>query len=161
MKIFVDLDGVLADFDSAYLKANGGSWPEDRDNDDIFWEPVLRTPDFWLNIQPMPDARILWQFLLATGMPLEILSSPGTHDTYRAIQQKQQWFRNHFCKQTPMTFKLSKQKRELAEPFAILIDDWGSNIKGWEAEGGIAVHHKDALSTIEKLKDVLRPKVSA
>ena len=35
---------------------------------------------------------------------------------------------------------------------AILIDDFASNIKRWEAAGGIGILHKNANDTIQQLK---------
>jgi hypothetical protein len=34
----------------------------------------------------------------------------------------------------------------------ILIDDWGRNIKEWQARGGIGIKHKSAAETIAALK---------
>jgi hypothetical protein len=51
LKLFVDMDGVLADFDSHH-KAIIGIMP-DRKGDNVDWAKIRAVKDFYLNISPM------------------------------------------------------------------------------------------------------------
>ena len=56
-KIFVDLDGVLADFDTGYEKLTGVKptrWPAP---DNIDWKAVDKAQDFYLRLPLIPGAR--------------------------------------------------------------------------------------------------------
>lgn len=154
LKVYVDLDGVLADFDRHYSKVVGKSredWPCTDGNDDLFWFPIIRTKRFWLDIPLMKDAMELWEFV-SKHHYVTILSSPGTHDTERATIQKRLWVANHLGENVNMVLKQAKQKHHYACPNSVLIDDWEKNIKNWQAAGGLTIHHKSAKETIEALK---------
>ena len=46
-----------------------------------------------------------------------------------------------------------KQKYAMSDGVAnILIDDYIKNIREWEAQGGIGIHHTSAKNTINSLK---------
>lgn len=150
VKLYCDLDQVLADFDAGY-EAAAGHKPNGGADDDTFWKPIIDTPDFWLNLPMMPDGRELWDYIKSHHYVV-ILSSPGTHDTERAIRQKRQWVRKHLGDDVNFVPKMAKQKHHYAGPNCILIDDWHKNVKRWLDAGGWAIHHRTAKETIETLK---------
>lgn len=149
LKCYVDLDGVLADFDTAYAKAVGTEdrtlWP----TEDAFWDPILATPHFWRDIPLKADALDLWRFI-ADHHYVCILSSPGNNDTERACREKRAWVREHFG-DVNIVLKNAKEKHHYACPNSLLIDDWHKNIKRWLNAGGKAIHHKSAAETINQL----------
>jgi hypothetical protein len=49
-------------------------------------------------------------------------------------------------------FKQAKDKKDLAEPNAILIDDRKDNIQQWIDAGGIGIRHISTESTIKQLQ---------
>lgn len=51
MTLFVDLDGVLADFDKKFLEAHGKMF-HDYDEEEG-WAKLKEIPDFWLNLERM------------------------------------------------------------------------------------------------------------
>jgi hypothetical protein len=51
-------------------------------------------------------------------------------------------------------FRSKEKKREFANPNSILIDDLKSNIKEWNASGGVGILHRNANSTIAQLKEL-------
>lgn len=148
LKIYCDLDGVLADFDKAYLEISNGI---PHKGDDEFWARVKAAPDFWLNLEMMPDGQVLWDYV-SRHHYVVILSSPGTHDLERATRQKRQWIKKHLGEHVNFVPKEAKYKHHYAHETCILIDDWHKNIKRWMDAGGIAVHHKSAAETIEHLR---------
>ena len=76
MQIFVDMDGVLADFD-AHHEAVFGVRP-DKVADNVDWSAVRAVKDFYLNIPPMADLPALWTVLgkhkpiILTGVPRSV-----------------------------------------------------------------------------------------
>lgn len=151
LKLYVDMDGVLANFEQGYDDIVGGraQWPSKAD-DDAFWNPIIDTPNFWRNLKPMPDYRELWAYVSQHDY-VAVLSSPGTHDRSRAIVEKREWLHHHLGYSTNVVFKHSKDKQHFACPNSILIDDYGANVRRWIEAGGIGIKHTSASSTIDQL----------
>jgi hypothetical protein len=84
MNLFVDMDGVLADF-VQHHQAVFGWKPEKEDNVD--WTAVREVEDFYLNIPPMTDLELLWvrieryQPIVLTGVAKEIAEAPANNGT--------------------------------------------------------------------------------
>lgn len=148
-RIYCDMDGVLADFDTGYERAFG-TRPSKAD-DNVDWELVRAKGDFYETLPMMPDAQVLWDFIrpynpsILTGVPQRLL---GDADT-----QKHRWAYKTFGQQTHVLCTLSRLKFEHVKvPGDILIDDWTKYRTHWEQAGGTWVTHIDAESTILKLK---------
>jgi 5'(3')-deoxyribonucleotidase len=61
--LYLDLDGVLADFDRSACKMLGTTNSYKFEfvyGQDMFWERLNRDPHFFRNLELMPDAMILW-----------------------------------------------------------------------------------------------------
>ena len=72
--IFLDLDGVLADFDSHYETHFGvrpKRWPEP---DTTKWKLINSVPDFYRTIPLMPGARDLFRYVDEAGYGVAILT---------------------------------------------------------------------------------------
>ena len=57
-QIYLDCDGVLADFDKGAEQVLGlppGPF-EKRHGLPAFWKKLARAPDFFANLEPLPDA---------------------------------------------------------------------------------------------------------
>ena len=73
-KLFIDLDGVMADMNSAYAAIAGT--PPDKTLDNLDWRLVVATPGFYANMPPLPDMEELWAYVstwpdvtILTGYP--------------------------------------------------------------------------------------------
>lgn len=152
MIIYLDLDGVLADFDKRADQLLGPEHTYLATKED--WD-ILRQkdPEFFLNLDLMPSARELWKYVkeLVEGSShdLKILTAlPFRADWPEVKDHKRKWVRKHFCKDIEVLFgPFSRDKQKHCKPGDILIDDREDNINAWNEAGGIGVLYKDPKST--------------
>lgn len=156
-KIFVDLDGVLADLKS-YVEGvigqpiktqSDGNWA----NDEEIWDQLRAQDEPHFNRLPLlPDAMKLWNYvkpynphvLTATGYPVD-----------RNSKMKQEWVFKHLTGYDQIHMvPASRMKAQFAEPTHILIDDRTKSTRPWKQAGGIAILHKSAEKTIQKLQEL-------
>lgn len=150
-QIFLDCDGVLADFDKGALAVLGAT-PEAFQAEHggrEFWRRLARAPDFFANLEPLPDAFDLYAAvrdrapIILTGMPSGKWADP----------QKRRWAARHFPGVEVIT-TAAALKREHCHPGDVLVDDRDQWRHLWEAAGGHFVHHKDAASSIAALREL-------
>lgn len=148
-QIYLDCDGVLADFDKG-AEAILGMPPrtfEKRYNPGLFWKRLATAPDFFANLEPMPDAFELYDAvkdqnpIILTGLPRGNWAEP----------QKRRWAERWFPGVEVIT-TMAALKREHCHPGDVLVDDRDKHRHLWEAAGGRFVHHKNARSSIAELR---------
>jgi FMN phosphatase YigB (HAD superfamily) len=150
--LFIDLDGVLVDFDLGVRRLFGRS-PE-AIPPGVMWGKLAKTPDFY-NILPwMADGQELWQFVvpynptILTGLPMGKWAEP----------QKRAWCARELGVNVPVITCLAKEKQLHARSHAgagvpmILVDDREKLRLAWEAEGGIFILHTSARTSIASLQ---------
>ena len=156
-QIFLDQDGVLADFESGLTKALGYK-VDLKDKKDVYDQEKrkLTAQRLFLNLDPLPDAWKLVDYCMNSGIHTEILTAAGTVNRTLVIQDKIAWIRRHVHPHWIVipTFKGS-QKAAFAHKKAVLIDDRERNIKCWVEAGGIGILHKTADETIKELNDII------
>lgn len=149
-QLFLDCDGVLANFDQA-AESVFGFHPREAENKlgtEGFWKKLHETPEFYENLPVMPDAMELINAvrhlnpIILTGCPL------GGW----AQSQKISW-RNKNFPGIPMITTLSKNKRDEAKSGDVLVDDFLKYRHLWEDHGGVFIHHVSAkkINTTTKL----------
>lgn len=152
--IYVDMDGVIANFTKRYMEKFGIHPDIPRKNKDFGpnFVKIIQDGDFG-TLDPMPDMGLLIGYLNSLSVPKEILSSTARPENHEAIApQKQMWLNNHGITY-PANFVPGKQhKAKYATPTSVLIDDTPSVIEAWNQAGGIGILHTDAVSTIAMLK---------
>lgn len=150
------MDGVIADFDSAFSEFFNGKY-----NDHSFhhsFENFIEAKGF-LNLKALPGTHQLIAYLEtleAAGIPTEILSStagPLYHD--RVMVQKEIWLKNNRIDFNANFVPGSQVKKFYATPTYVIIDDSKDVIADWEEAGGIAIWHKDMSTTLEILKELV------
>lgn len=152
--IYVDMDGVIADFNKSY-KERFNMLPEDARSKKDFYNlfDIFIKEQGFANLDLMPDANLLISFLNGLDIPKEILSSTAREDTYDEIsRQKGIWLQTHNIAWKRNFVPGKKHKYKYATPNSIIIDDTKSVIDDWNAAGGIGILHTDAISTISMLK---------
>jgi 8-oxo-dGTP pyrophosphatase MutT (NUDIX family)/5'(3')-deoxyribonucleotidase len=151
-KIFLDMDGVIADFDKGVADTFGES--ADTVISSLgnmnFWKQVNDLDHFWLHLEPMPDSKQLWDYVKKYEVTL--LTTP-VNFVKTCKQDKKDWAKKYLG-DIDVIFSASKEK--YSEPQAILIDDREDNIKKFQEAGGIGILHTSAKNTIEQLEKEMK-----
>lgn len=150
-QLFLDCDGVLADFDRAAEQVFGKSSHEAQAElgNQRFWRTLRRQENFYGSLPLLPDARRLFEAvrhlhpIILTGCPL------GGW----AESQKQGWAAEHFPG-TRMITCMAREKRLYMEPGDVLVDDMVKFRELWEEAGGIFIHHTSTDATIKELQRI-------
>ena len=160
--IYLDMDGVVADFDAEATKIIGYSHPANERWPDADWAKLRSNPRFYRDLPLMPDARRLVTTVLEladrTNRDVKFLTAvPQDNDFPWAFQDKMIWKQRHFG-DIPIWFgPYSHDKRHWARPGDVLIDDRRSNIEQWREAGGIGIlHHGDVDQSLDKLRTILQ-----
>lgn len=156
--IFVDLDGVLCDFEGRYIdlfKEMPGVSRQHKEFSKNWTEFVkgghFATLDYW------PGALELLEYLgTLEGVTIKFLTSSGGHKYHEEVQyQKLWWLNDHGLTYEAIVVPGRKKKAAYATPTSILIDDTADVIDLFTEEGGIGILHKNATNTIKLLKILL------
>jgi hypothetical protein len=153
-KIYLDMDGVIADFNKRYKELYDIE-PKEADTYKTFEKYFLQfiSGENFATLDLMPDAMVLIDFLRNLSVPTEILSSTSSESKHEAIQkQKLEWLKTHSIEFNPVLVPGKRLKRKYATETSLLIDDTEQNIDQWRQDGGIAIHHQDITTTIGILK---------
>ncbi len=148
-QLFLDLDGVLADFEggaSALLKMPAKHF-QDKYGPGAFWKKLATAPDFYGSLALLPDAQALMDGvrhldpIILTGLPIGKWAEP----------QKRAWVERHFPDLQVIT-TLARNKSTYCSPDDVLVDDQERYAEAWEAAGGVFILHTDALSSLAAIR---------
>jgi hypothetical protein len=154
VKIYVDMDGVLANFEKRYIELFRESPGESRNGKEFStnWPTFIEGKNFE-TLEWWPGGPELITYLSA-NVPVEsveILTSSGGNKFHdQVVIQKHKWIETF---NLPEQWKVNvvagrKKKAEFATPDSILIDDTEDVIQAFRAAGGIGIHHKDIGNTL-------------
>lgn len=155
-KIYLDMDGVIADFEERWHELYG-AMPPDKDHEfRPKFKPFIENGNF-ATLKLMPGAIELLHFLECLDIPTEILSSTGTSESYLEIsKQKKQWLDLQGIDFVQNFVPGKAHKWEFATPTSVIIDDTTSVIRDWVQKGkGIGILHVSAENTLSLLKKLV------
>jgi len=151
--LFVDLDGVLVDFERGVHEHTGKFVSEMSPRQ--MWPWLARTPDFYALLDWTADGKELWSYasrhspIILTGLPLGNWAKP----------QKIAWCERELGKHVPVVTCMSRDKAKVAREYAadsvpVLVDDRESIRDSWESMGGTFILHRTAAETIGALRAI-------
>jgi 5'(3')-deoxyribonucleotidase len=156
-RIFVDMDGVLADFNTGVETLTGREFPntDAGHNDYDLRKEELTNKRLFRNLPPMPDMYDLIAYVRHTGLPWEILTAAGVINRELVVFDKNEWIREYVSPSVVVTCTMTgSQKGMFAIKGSVLIDDRQKNLDAWEKHGGIGILHTSAEDTINQLKEL-------
>lgn len=158
--IYLDMDGVVADFDGYAKKIlntekTTHSWPRDQ------WAKISSNQRLYRDLQKTPEADKLvnickkicqekkWRLIFLTAVPKD-------DDMPWAFYDKINWVQN-FYPDIPVHFgPYSHSKWKHCKKDDILIDDRSSNCEQWENAGGKSILHQgNLLETLKVLQSII------
>jgi 5'(3')-deoxyribonucleotidase len=159
--IFLDMDGVVADWQTRVREILGHPLPEGQRWADEDWRGLIQFQRLYSELPLMPDARYLVRqcqiLALEHGYELRFLTAvPRRNDFPWAFQDKMCWV-NRYWPEIPVWFgPYSDDKQTRSAPGQVLIDDRVSNIEQWRARGGWAyLYQGDAKPALDALRQYL------
>src|SRR6476469_837638 len=150
-RLFLDADGVLADFDLSARRLLGTS-PKQfiaKHGRGAFWKRLANAKNFYGSLPEMPDACLLFDAVkhleptILTGLPIGSWAAP----------QKVEWAARH-CPGVPIITCMAADKHLHMHPGDVLVDDREKHRAAYEAAGVVFVHPsnaEDSLSQLAKL----------
>src|SRR5690349_24175784 len=156
-RLFLDADGVIADFDKGARQLLGMRPKEyiARYGRGPFWKRLAKAKNFYGSLSEMPDARRLFDAVkhleptILTGLPVGNWAAP----------QKVEWAAEHFPG-VPIITCMARDKHKHMHRGDVLVDDRENHRAAYEAAGVVFVHHKNAENSLRQLAKIF-PSVKA
>jgi 5'(3')-deoxyribonucleotidase len=147
-RLFLDADGVLADFDHGARRLLGMTAKEyiAAHGRGAFWGRLARAKNFYGTLPEMSDARLLFDSVehlkptILTGLPIGKWAAP----------QKVEWAAEHFPG-VPIVTCMARDKHKHMHPGDVLVDDREKHRDAYEAADVVFVHHQNALDSLRQL----------
>jgi 5'(3')-deoxyribonucleotidase len=156
-RLFLDADGVLADFDEGARRLLGMS-PKRyiaEHGRGAFWKRLARARNFYGSLPEMADAPRLFDAVehlkptILTGLPLGRWAAP----------QKVEWAAEHFPG-VPIVTCMAREKHKHMHAGDVLVDDREKHRDAYEAHGVVFMHHRNAEDSLRQLAKIF-PSVKA
>ena len=160
-KIFLDLDGVVFDFDGTFERKFGVHPSIYKDNKKRIWQTIAAEHNFFSEMDLMPGAVDLFYQAVywaeESNEKLNILTAcPHSAFAHVAAQKRlglskrfhqSEWF------MIP-TWGSETKPQYMHAPGDVLIDDWRKNTEAWAAAGGRSIKYENAAQAIAELREL-------
>ncbi len=155
VKLFLDMDGVLADFDhrARQLVGTDNTYKfEFTHGAEEFWRRLNTDPFFFEGLPMMHDARRLWDAV--THLRPTVLTALPHVQPERVAAQKLAWVAKNLGRDVSVITCSTKEKPRYCTDGAILVDDRNINQEKWLMAGGALIHHYSAVQTLNALQSL-------
>lgn len=152
--VYLDLDGVMADFDQAFPSIFG--LDHRTLADDAMWAMINSHPSFFRDLAPMPGALSFFRSIEHLN-PVILTACPKSNYPHVA-GQKRAWVREHLSATCTVLPVMGGRHKALFMHRAgdVLIDDMPKNCAAWSDAGGTAILHEgDWTATSASLRQAL------
>ena len=170
--LFLDMDGVQADFFGAWSKKSGvDHWKaisdKESDIEKLANSSAKEVYDFFYDLKPLSGGMEVIAWLRKNKIPYTVLSAPLRGPYKQAsVQAKKDWLDKYHTGSSGsaiFTDKKYKHAMDGGRP-NVLVDVFGKYLSLWATHGGITVKHEDQYEdsetgkhTIEKLEKIYAP----
>lgn len=162
-KIYLDMDGVLADFDRGVRELCGMEPSPQNEGwrpgmDDPMWAKVREIDHYYDKLELMPDAKTMFDTLYEKyGDKCEILT--GIPKPKRGIltagEDKINWAHRLLSRDLVVNIVYREQKPDYCTgKDCILIDDLKKNIEAWEECGGTGILFTNGSDTLKRIEEI-------
>lgn len=143
-KIYLDLDGVFADFWGKVCEIFG----KEPENNKMMWDKLKKVPHLFLNLKPLPNSIIMFNKIYSNyGNKCEILTSVPRPENFliTAVDDKKEWVKTYLSDKIIVNTvsNHSEKKNFCFGKEYVLIDDYDKNVNDWISKGGTAILHKN------------------
>jgi hypothetical protein len=153
VQLYLDCDGVLADFETAANELLGMDRADyqARFGREMYLRCLAAAPNFYGELALKPGANELFAAVRHLS-PVILTAVP---EGGWAESQKQAWVARHFPGTQVITTQADSKSR-YCKPGDVLIDDNSRHCVAWSAAGGAFIHYEDASTTLKQLR-AIRP----
>ncbi|WP_265570257.1 5' nucleotidase, NT5C type [Sphingomicrobium nitratireducens] len=151
-KLFLDCDGVLADFDGGVERLTGLSPHALQEERGVggFWKALARADGFYEHLDPLPGAMEMVDRVahldpvILTGLPIGKWAEP----------QKRAWAKRHFPRLEVITC-MARDKWRYGSPGDVLVDDREKQRASWEEQAsGLFILHRSVEDSLDQLSEI-------
>ena len=161
MRVYLDMDGVLADFIAGYNEIAGTDYKTNEEipkaKSDPTFEKIVGT-DFYARLPKLANADRLVRMVVDRAGEYSICSSPLRNDYENSKKHKTAWIQQHLDPQ-PEEIVITPNKGKYAVSADgvpnLLIDDRMKVINEWRAAGGIAIQYVGGQDSLDSVQDAL------
>ena len=148
--IYLDMDGVICDFDKSYSSIFGLNCRDDPDKSN--WDKFVSNKGFF-NLEPCKGFTDLIDSLYTYNVDVVILSCAGNKPDHNQVRkQKIDWLMEYNLGHLDAHFTRTKlQKADFARKSSLLIDDSRACIDPFKEKNGYGILHTSAKQTIIEL----------
>jgi hypothetical protein len=148
--LYLDMDGVIADFNKAYNNYNPTKEDRTRFRDSVMMYHIFE------DLDKMPDADVLVSGVAKIpNLRIEIHTSMGTFNVEQGIEAKRQkllWLSKHNITYKANFVRTKTEKAQYANEKSILIDDSIGCITPFNSKGGSGILHTSAQDSLDQLQ---------
>lgn len=155
-KIYLDMDGVLANFFKKWEDVIGTSYKNIKSQDEFIKlsDKHIKGTNFFLELEPFEHAfQLVENVTKIFNHKPNILSAPIAGDIEHTIKMKTEWLGQHIGLNNLNDLIFTSDKHHYAKR-NILIDDHLPNLIKWAKAGGIGIKYK-ASSCKYEFKDLV------